>query len=127
MTTRQFIRHFVLRPIPITAIVVAVCVGALNVYIAWNDDGLLQGRVLDTSGAPVAGSTVTLFKPAVLGVERVADTHTGADGTFSFEAHGQHRPVLQAHKEGVGDSGQVQVRLYFRNQNRELSAPLRLR
>jgi Carboxypeptidase regulatory-like domain len=113
--------------VTITAIVLAIAVVVLNVYIACNNDGILRGRVVDMAGVPVAGSTVTLFKPAVLGVEPVADTRSGADGTFSFKAHGQHRPVLQARKEGVGDSGQLQVRLYFRNQNRVLISPLRLR
>jgi hypothetical protein len=124
---RQTVLHFVRKPVTITAIVLAIGVVVLNVYIACNNDGILQGRVVDMAGVPVAGSTVTLFKPAVLGVEPVADTRSGPDGTFSFNAHGQHRPVLQARKVGAGDSGQLQVRLYFRNQNRVLISPLRLR
>jgi hypothetical protein len=49
-----------------------------------------------------------------------------ADGSFRFVKHDRHRVVLTASKDGVGASGRLEVRLYFRNQNRHLDEPLRL-
>jgi hypothetical protein len=51
---------------------------------------------------------------------------TDDQGHFRFTRHDRHRVVLTASKPGVGASGRLEVRLYFRNQNRELDEPLQL-
>ena len=35
---------------------------AWNVYIAFNDHGIIEGEVRDRAGAPVAGATVIFFE-----------------------------------------------------------------
>lgn len=95
-----------------------------NLYVAANDDGRLSGRVTAADGSPVAGAVVVLSRKTVTAVERVADTTSGPDGRFVFRDHGQYAVVLSARKAGVGSAQRRTIRLWFRNQNRELSQPL---
>ncbi|MCA0240972.1 MAG: carboxypeptidase-like regulatory domain-containing protein [Proteobacteria bacterium] len=97
---------------------------AWNLYVAANDDGHLSGRVVAADGAPVAGATVVLSRKTVTAVERVADTVTDSAGRFAFEHHGQYAVVLGARKSGIGSAPRRTVRLWFRDQNRDLAEPL---
>lgn len=119
-------RALLLNRVTLTLALIAAAALALDVYVAFHDDGILAGTVVGPDGAPVAGATVTLFAPGVVGFDVVARQVTGPDGRFRFTGHGQHHPALEAEAPGVGASGTVRVRLYFRNQNRVLAEPLRL-
>ena len=45
-------------------------------------------------------------------------------GRFEFLGHDHHAMVLQAEKEDVGNSARHEIRLYYRNQNRDLTEQL---
>ena len=106
--------------VTVTFALIAIIVMGWNAYVDAHDDGILQGRVVDQSGAPVTGAQVILNERTIVSLAPIAETVTDADGTFTFSAHDRHALVLVAQKEGVGSSDRIEVKLYFRNQNRQL-------
>ena len=57
-TIRRSLTHrFVAVPLALL-----IVVAAWNVYIAFNDHGIVEGEVLDRTGAPVAGASVLFFE-----------------------------------------------------------------
>jgi hypothetical protein len=97
-----------------------------NLYVAAHDDGILQGRVVDAEGRPVTDAAVVLNERTIVSLAPIAEARTDQTGRFRFERHDRHALVLTASKDGVGASPRVEVRLYFRNQNRTLADPLTL-
>lgn len=110
----------------ITLGAVALAALAWNVYIAFNDDGVLAGRVVGPDDAPVEGAEVVLSERSLLVSKPRARTVTDAEGRFVFAGHDLYRAYVEAAKEGVGRQPPIEVRLYFRGQNARLDAPLRL-
>jgi hypothetical protein len=106
---------------------VAIATAIWNVYVVLNNDGIIRGEVVDDAGKPVEGARVTLSERTLLVARPRGQTVTDADGRFLFEGHDLYRLYLEASKEGVGRVPQREYRLYFRGQNLELDAPLRLR
>jgi hypothetical protein len=105
---------------------VAAIIAAINLYVSFNDDGVLIGTVVDPNGRPVPDAQVTIYRPALIGLEEIATQTTDAAGRFRFEDHDHHHPAVQARVPGLGQSDLRRVRLYFRNQNRRLDDPIRL-
>ena len=63
-----------------------VCLLLILLFVAVSataQSGRLSGRILDSSGAVVAGAEITLVGPANT---RVATTKSGADGSFTINA-----------------------------------------
>lgn len=105
---------------------VAIAAALWNLYVAFNDDGTIRGQVVDGNGAPVEGARVRLSERSLLVARPRGRTVTDAEGRFVFHGHELHRLYLEASKEGAGRAGQREYRLYFKGQNMELEAPLRL-
>jgi hypothetical protein len=106
--------------------VIALIVVGWNAYVAAHDDGILEGLVTGPSGEPVPGAEVVLSERTIVSLAPIAKTTTDGEGRFRFERHGRHALVLNASKPGIGGSGRIEIRLYFRNQNRALEDPVRL-
>lgn len=105
---------------------VLLLVAAWNVFVAFSDDGILTGKVVDEVDRPVSGATVLMFEAGLLmNVPRMRAV-TDQFGHFRFVGHGLHHLQLRAVKAGVGESGAVSVRLYFKNQNYMLDQPLQI-
>ena len=117
-------RGWLINRVTITFGLLAAVVIAWNLYVAANDDGILEGRVVDASGVPVAGARVVLSEQTIVSLSPIAEATTDAAGTFRFAKHDRHALVLTAEKAEVGQSPRVAVRLYFRNQNRVLDEPI---
>jgi protocatechuate 3,4-dioxygenase beta subunit len=115
------LNRFVLVP---GAIVLAIVLW--NVYVATHNNGLLIGRVTDSSGRPVADATVSLWVYNFTTYEEKARVKTDADGVFRFTDNSSHRIQVSAEKPGVGRSSRIPVFLYFRAQDTTLDTPLRL-
>ena len=98
-----------------------------NVYIEFNDDGIIEGRVVNTAGEAVAGASVVLSDRSLLVSTPVDETVTTQDGSFKFTGHRTHRLYLEARKEGIGQFRQREFRLYFQGQNLRLDEPMLLR
>lgn len=94
-----------------------------NVYVLLNDDGNIQGRVVDGSGTGVSQATVILSRETVTSVEKVNETLTDENGRFSFDRHGEYSIVMSASK-GDLKSTRYTIPLWFRNQNISLATPL---
>ena len=105
---------------------IALVVLGWNLYVAAHDDGILEGRVVDPAGRPVADAAVVLNERTIVSLAPIGETRTDQSGRFRFERHDRHALVLTARKDGIGASPRVEVRLYFRNQNRTLADPLTL-
>jgi hypothetical protein len=115
----RLLRHrFVAVPLALVAIVLA-----WNVYIAFNDHGILEGQVLDRAGKPVAGATVIFFERNFVYYQEKARTTTDATGDFRFTGLQHHIGQLEAVTDDGRRSDRRQVRLWFRAQDTEV-APL---
>lgn len=106
---------------------IAIIAALWNLYVAFNDDGIIEGRVVDPDNRPVEGATVTLFQKTLYVAEPRDKTTTDKNGAFFFKEHSSYKLWLEAIKEGLGKSPKEEFRLYFRNQNLYLSTPLRLK
>jgi len=120
------LRGWLLHRVIITFAVIAAVVVGWNAYVAAHDDGIIEGMVVGPSGEPVPGAEVVLSERTIVSLAPITTTTTDQQGRFRFERHDRHALVLNASKPEVGQSGRIEIRLYFRNQNRELEAPVRL-
>lgn len=119
MTRWRLLRHrFVAVPLALVALVLA-----WNVYIAFNDHGILEGQVRDRAGAPVAGATVIFFERNFIYYQEKVRTTTDAKGDFRFTGLAVHVGQLEAMTDDGRRSDRRQVRLWFRAQDTEV-APL---
>lgn len=117
-------KGWLINRVTITLGLIVVVVVAWNLYVQAHDDGILEGRVVDASGAPVADAKVVLSEQTIVSLSPIAETTTDAAGRFRFERHDRHALVLTAEKPGLGQSARIDVRLYFKNQNRALDEPI---
>ena len=118
MSWRLLAHRFVAVPLALAALVVG-----WNVYIAFNDDGLIEGRVLDRAGAPVPGATVIFFERNFIYYQEKLRTTTDAQGDYRFADMRVHVGQLEARTADGRHSERRQLRLWFRAQNAEM-APL---
>jgi hypothetical protein len=105
---------------------IAIVTALWNLYIAFNNDGIIAGRVVGPDNRAVAGATVTLFQKTLYVAEPRDKTTTDQNGAFLLTGHGSYKLWLEAEKKGLGKSSKEEYRLYFRNQNLRLSEPLRI-
>ena len=97
-----------------------------NLYVATHDHGVVEGRVVDAEGRPVPDATVALWTFNFTTYEERDHVKTDTNGVFRFTSNPSHRIQVSAEKPGVGRSDRVPVFLYFRSQDIDLAAPLRL-
>ena len=118
---------FLLNRYIITFGAIGILSGALNLYVALNNDGIIMGYVLGPDNRPVEGASVILSEKSLLVATPRGETRSDSEGKFTFTGHDCYRIYLEAKKEGVGRSKMVEYRLYFRGQNKKISEPLRLK
>ena len=119
MNWRPFLAHrFFIVPLALAVLVVS-----WNVYIAFNDDGLIEGEVRDRTGAAVPGATVIFFERNFIYYQEKQRTTTDAKGNYRFAGLAVHVGQLEARAADGRHSERRQLRLWFRAQNTEV-APL---
>ena len=119
MSWRRILAHrFV--TVPLAA---AFLVAGWNVYIAFNDGGLIEGEVRDRAGAPVPGATVVFFERNFIYYQETHRTTTDAHGAYRFAGMQIHIGQLEARTADGRHSQRRQLRLWFRAQDTEV-APL---
>ena len=117
---RWLVNRFVL--VPCSLVMIAVL---WNAWVFTHNHGVVAGRVVDASGAPVEGAEVKLWVFNFTTFVEQASTQTGRDGSFGFTKNPSHNIQLSANKAGVGRS-RIPVRLYFQSEDIVLKRPLRL-
>ena len=116
-------RRILLSRFVVVPLVIAVLIGAWNIYVSSHDHGLLAGRVVDATGRPMANATVILFTHDFVTQVEKARTATDANGAFRFDHNDSHLVQLQA-QDGNQSSRRITIRLWFRAQDRVLRKPL---
>jgi hypothetical protein len=94
-----------------------VLVAGWNLYIALNDDGIVQGIVRDNSGAAVANATVIFFERNAMYFEERRRTTTDAQGAYRFTDLKTHIGQVEARTVDGRQSPRRLLRLWFRSQN----------
>jgi hypothetical protein len=119
MSWRRILGHrFV--AVPLT---VALLVAGWNIYIAFNDGGIIEGEVRDRAGTPVSGATVIFFERNFVYYQEKQRTTTDARGAYRFDGMQVHVGQLEARTADGRHSERRQLRLWFRAQNADM-APL---
>jgi hypothetical protein len=119
---RRLLNRFVLVPA-----VLVVAIALWNGYVALHDHGVIEGRVVDAAGQPVADATVVLWVLDFTTYVEKSHATTGPDGRFTITGNPSHNIQLAAEKPGIGRSARVPVRLYFRAEDTRLRTPLMLK
>ena len=115
-TIRRALGHrFVAVPLALIVVVVA-----WNVYIAFNDHGIIEGEVTDRTGAPVIGATVVFFERNFIYYEERQRATTDAQGVYRFTDMKTHIGQLEARTADGRKSERRQLRLWFRSQDTEV-------
>jgi hypothetical protein len=109
----RFLKHrFFFVPAALVGIVTA-----WNVYISFNDDGIITGEVRDRAGIPVPGATVVFFDRNFIYYQEKSRTTVDAEGRYRFANLQVHVGQLEAVAPDGRKSERRNVRLWFRNQN----------
>ena len=113
MSWRRFLLHrFFLVPL-----VVALVVAGWNIFIAFNDGGIIEGQVRDRVGAPVPGATVIFFERNFIYYQEKQRTVTDVHGAYRFDGMQVHVGQLEARTGDGRQSERRQLRLWFRAQD----------
>ena len=83
----------------VPAVFAVVTIGWLA-YVGAHDNGLIEGRVVDATGKPVAGATVQLFERDFVTHEERGRATTDAEGRFRFTDNRSHSIQLEAEAPG---------------------------
>ncbi len=108
------------------ALVLALLVGAWNLYVAAHAHGMVTGQVVDATGRPVAGAVVHMFGRDFVSEQERGHVLSDSNGGFRFDSNASHVVQLQAEKAGQ-KSPRMTIRLWFRAQDVDLMKPLVLR
>jgi hypothetical protein len=118
---RLLLNRFVLVP----AVLILLTVG-WNLWVVTHDHGIVEGQVLDATGAPVEGAEVKLWVFNFTTFVVKATTTSRPDGSFEFANNPSHNIQVSAEKPGKGRSARVAIRLYFASEDFVLKDSLRL-
>ena len=94
-------------------------------YVGAHNHGVIEGRVVDAAGQPVAGATVLLYERGFVTHQERARTQTDAKGAFRFTGNPSHSVQLEAQAPGKGRTDRRILRLWFAAQDFALAEPLR--
>ena len=117
--------HWVTSRWVVVPLVIVSLVLAWNSYVALNDGGRVEGRVVDAGGRPVPDATVILLERHFVMHNERQRTRTDSAGRFHFTGNANHSLQLEAEAHQLGRSERRVVRLWFRAQNVTLAEPLR--
>jgi hypothetical protein len=115
---RLLLNRFILVPGAILAAAIL-----WTAYVSLHNGGLIEGRVADPAGRPVAGADVILMVQNVTTFSEKTRTKSGPDGAFRITDNPSHRVQIFA-ETPTGRSARRELRLWFRGQNTSLEEPL---
>ena len=94
-------------------------------YVARHNHGVVEGRVVDAAGQPVAGASVLMFERGFVTHQERARTTSDSQGRFRFDDNRSHSIQLEADSPLLGRTDRRIVRLWFAAQDTTLAEPLR--
>lgn len=98
-----------------------------SLYVDQHDNGLIEGRVVDAAGQPVAGATIRIFDRGFVTHQERGRTESDAQGRFRITDNKSHSVQLEAETAALGRSERLEVRLWFAAQDTQLDQPLRFK
>jgi len=108
----------------VPAVFAALTAGWLA-YVGAHANGVVEGRVVDAAGRPVAGAVVVMYERGFVTHEQRGRATTGADGAFRFTDNRSHSIQFEAEAPGLGRTDRRVLRLWFAAQDARLDEPLR--
>ena len=106
---------------------VGLSIAVWSIYVQANDDGIIEGRVVDQNGNGIANAEVHLQKKGYDILDEPVVTSTDEKGYFRYEGVPMLEFVISAEKEGYRTEGdRVSYHRYFMRHNFELPSPLQL-
>jgi hypothetical protein len=106
---------------------VGASIAVWSIYVAANDDGIIEGRVVDQNGNGIAEAKVLLQKKGYDILDEPIVTTTDENGYFRYEDTPMLEFVISAEKEGYRAEGErVSYHRYFMYHNYELPSPIQL-
>jgi hypothetical protein len=94
-------------------------------YVNSHNHGLIDGRVVDAAGQPVAGASVLLFERGFVTHQERGRALSDAQGRFRFTDNRSHSIQFEAEAKGLGRTDRRILRLWFAAQDATLAEPLR--
>jgi len=94
-------------------------------YVGSHNHGIVEGRVVDAAGQPVAGASVQLFERGFVTHQERGRTTSDAQGAFRFTDNRSHSIQLEAAAPGLGRTERRILRLWFAAQDAKIAEPLR--
>ncbi len=94
-------------------------------YVASHNHGIVEGRVVDAAGQPVAGASVLLLERGFVTHQERGRTTSDAQGAFRFIDNRSHSIQLEAEAPGLGRTDRRILRLWFAAQDATIAEPLR--
>ena len=98
-----------------------------SIYVQANDDGIIEGRVVDQNGDGIADAEVLLQKKGYDILHEPIVTTTDNNGYFEYQDIEMLEFVISAEKQGYRSEGErVSYHRYFLKHNFELPVPIQL-
>ena len=94
-------------------------------YVGSHNHGIVEGRVVDAAGQPVAGASVLLFERGFVTHQERGRTTSDAQGAFRFTDNRSHSIQLEAEAPSMGRTDRRILRLWFAAQDAKIAEPLR--
>jgi carboxypeptidase family protein len=94
-------------------------------YVNSHNHGIVEGRVVDVAGQPVAGASVQLFERGFVTHQERGRATSDAEGMFRFTDNRSHSIQLEAEAPGLGRTDRRILRLWFAAQDARIAEPLR--
>lgn len=94
-------------------------------YVTGHNHGIVEGRVVDAAGQPVAGASVQLFERGFVTHQERGRATADGQGRFRFTDNRSHSIQLEAEAPGLGRTDRRILRLWFAAQDAKLAEPLR--
>jgi hypothetical protein len=104
-------------------VIVAALVGWL-VFVNLNNDGVITGRVVDSTGSPVADARVLVREKTLQLIKPPVGTDTDANGVFRFKDMKIIEFLISARKDGYTSPEPVHYHLYFKGEHFKVPKPL---
>ena len=120
----RVLRRLNSRWVIVPVVFVIVTVGWMA-FVGGHNHGIVEGRVVDAAGKPVAGAAVIMLKRGFVTHEQAGKVTTDAAGAFRFDDNVSHSIQLEAETPALGRTDRRIVRLYFAAQDTRIAEPLR--